>query len=219
MTGLKQPLETFKKAAKQLAKGVGVGDPHACERAARVLRDFSQPTFGATRALHVVAVEHGFPSWSELTRAPAAELYKALTKARRNRKFDRPTQERVREILRAHGVQIGEDVLCRPVHLLSIFPITGGGSATLSVAQEIAWDNARRRPWAIDLGHFQGGLSETQAAQLKNALDDEGIPFWERRGMSRYWMALKAPLALPREFDEIRETFGDPTSAIGAEEP
>ena len=214
MTILKQPLETFKKAAKQLAKGVARGDAEAQERASRVFRDFSPPEFGAMRALHVVAVEHGFASWEALTRTSAAELYSAITRSRGNRRYDRPTQERVREILRDHVSGIAEDVLSKPLHLLSIFPITGGGSATLSVAEEVARDNARRRPWGIDLGHYQGGLSESQAAQIMEVLRVEGIPFWQKRGMAHYWMALEAPLALSGAYDEICATFGKPTPEL-----
>lgn len=216
MTGLKQPLETFKKAARQLLKKVRVGDADACERATRSLRGFSPADFGLMQALHVVAVEHGFRGWSELTETPASELYKAISMARKNRRFDGPTQERVRQILRDGGAVIAGDVLSKPIHLLSIFPITGGGSATLSVAREIARDNARRRPWAFDLGHYQGGLTEEQAGRIRAVLQEEGIPFWERRWINRYWTALEAPSALPEAYEEICTTFGKPTSDTAA---
>lgn len=213
MTDLKKPLEFFKKSAKALVKSAREGDEAAWERARRVIRDFSAPDFRLMQAQHVVAVEFGYTSWGKLRDAPAAELYRAITKVRKARRLDLPTQERVREILRFHQVDIPEDALKRPIHVLSIFPITGGISASLAVARAIARENAQKRPWAIDLGHFQGGLSEAQAAQVKATCQDEGIPFWEKRSMARYRTALKAPIALSRSYREICEAFGEPIQA------
>lgn len=217
MTVLKQPLSYFSKCAKSLERAVLKGDLDALGRVRKIFRDVSAENFALMRAQHVVAVEHGFKDWGELRQTGPAELYKAITQVKGSRRFDLPTQERVREILRLNRVDIPEDVLERPMHLLSIFPITGGASASLRVAEEIARENALRRPWGIDLGHFQGGLNEHQAARVKGMCNDEGIPFWEKRWTETYWMALKAPSALPREYSEIRETFGDPVPAVPEE--
>lgn len=212
MTVLKQPLDTLRKSAKVLAAQVKLGDEEACQRAARVLRDFSQAEFGLMRALHVVAVEHGFRSWSDVTTTSAEELYSAISKVRRNRRFDLPTQERIRQILREHAVGIPEDILTRPIHILSLCPIVGGSSASLAVAQQIAHENARRRLWGIHLGHYGCVLTEGLATRLVTIFEREGIPFWKRNSLGRYWAALKTPIALPQAYKELCETFGTPTT-------
>lgn len=214
MTAQEQPIHSLKKRAKALMKAVAGGDLAACERARRVLRNFSESSFGLMKAQHVVAVEHGFPSWADVLDAPPAELYRAITKVQQNRKYDLQTQERIREILRALGADVPADVLGRPIHLLSVSPITGGSSSTLAVARRIAAENAARRAWALDLAHFQGTLSEHQAMQLMATLKDEGIPFWEERGLGSYWVALQAPQAMRKDYHRICDTFGVPVGAV-----
>jgi hypothetical protein len=200
----------LKKAAKALAKAVGEGDSDAIARAQRVHRDFSAENFGQMKALHVIATEHGFRSWGELLEAPAEDVYTAITRVRGKRRFDLQTQERIRELIRLHEIAVPNDVMQRPIHMLSVFAITGGQSATLADAVAMARENARRKMWAIDLGHYQTGGPERQALAFVESLKREGIPFWDERLGSTYWMALEAPSALPRQYQEICETFGEP---------
>lgn len=213
MTVQDQPIRSLKKRAKALAKAVAQGDSTACERARRVFRDFSESSFGLMKAQHVIAVEHGFRSWADAVEATPAELYRAITKVQQNRKYDIQTQERIREILRGLGADVPTDVLARPIHLLSVFPITGGVASSLAVARRIAAENAARRAWALDLAHFRGTLSEQQALQLMATLRDEGIPFWEEHGFGSYWQALQAPLAMREDYQRICDTFGVPVGA------
>jgi hypothetical protein len=213
MTDLNQPLGTFKKAAKALHNAVCSRDMAACVRATRVHRDFSQTMFTLMQAQHVVAVECGFESWRALRRAPASELYLAIARFRGKRRLDHLAQARVREILRAVAAPIPEVVLVRPIHLISLFPIAGGVSATLAVAQRIADENARRKRWAIDLGHSSFGISQEQAARIKTAFEVERIPFWTRSRMGHYWLALRVPGAHSGAYQEVCATFGDPEAA------
>ncbi len=112
--------------------------------------------------------------------------------------------------MREIGADVPADVLAKPIHLLSIFPITGGRSASLAVARRIAAENAARRDWALDLAHCQAGLREHQAILLMDTLTDEGIPFWKERDGGTYWLALTVPKAMPQHYQKVCDTFGVP---------
>lgn len=122
----------------------------------------------------------------------------------KRRKFDLRTQERLREILRLVHLAIDEDILRRPIHLLSLYPIPGGESGKAAA------------PWGIDLGHHQLALEEHQALRIKQICRKEGIPFWEWRPMNAQFV-LARPYAFRDQFDEICETFGVPVPPVTEE--
>lgn len=214
MTGLNQPLGYFRKSAKTLLGAVKNGDSLAEERARRVFRD-TEP-FTLMRAQHVVAVEHGFECWADLQNTDAAKLYAAITHSQNRRRFDLPTQERLREIFRLVRINISDDILRRPIHVLSLYAITGGIGASAELALAEAMRNGERRPWGLDIGHFQLMVEEEQALRIRQMCCEEGIPFWERRWMNAH-LALTMPGAFRGEYNEICETFGVPTPAIPEE--
>jgi type III secretion system FlhB-like substrate exporter len=115
------------------------------------------------------------------------------------------------------GVDIREEVLQRPIHVLSISAITGGMGASAEKALEEARRNARDRPWEIDIGSFQRMVEEHQAMRIMEMCRQEGIPFWERRWLNAH-LALTLPDALPREYQEICEIFGVPVPAVTDEQ-
>jgi len=127
------------------------------------------------------------------------------------RKLDSQTQERLREIIRANNVEIPSNILTKPFHVLSLYPITGAVGALLDRTQGQANRNAQERPWVIDIGSYHGGLSENQAERIRRACEEEGIPFWGKQ-----WMApsvhqiLVNPEIYAAQYAEISETFGTP---------
>lgn len=213
MTAHEQPLRFLKKQAKALSKSVANGDEAALSRARQALRHLPKPELSLMKAQHVIAVEYGFKSWDACCQASAAELYKMITKTHKRRRFDVQTQARIREILREQQVRIPPESLCRPIHAFSIYPIIGGASSTLQAAIEMANENARRREWGIDLVHYSIAVSEHQAQAIISAFESEGIPFWRKQDLKSYWYALKVPHALPRAYEEICATFGEPVAA------
>ena len=60
-------------------------------------------------------------------------------------------------------------------HALALYPIRGGSSASLQVAQRQARENAARQNWVLDLGHRAVSLPREQGEAFKRKLDDEGI--------------------------------------------
>ena len=66
-------VEYHRKAAKALVRAHSAGDAAAHTRAETVVGTRAQARFLLSDALHVVAVEHGYRSWPELTRAAVDE--------------------------------------------------------------------------------------------------------------------------------------------------
>jgi hypothetical protein len=131
------------------------------------------------------------------------------------RKFDLQTQERVRELIRCNNVAIPPDILKQPFHVLSIYPITGAVGVISQHVQRQAEENARRRPWVIDIGTYHGGLDENQSERIRQACQEEGIPFWDKQWMSpSAYQVLHNPLAFHEQHREICEKFGTPVPAI-----
>ena len=137
MTGLNQPLGYFKKSAKALLAAVRSRDAAAEERI-RVLRDTPPEELTLMKAQHVIALEHGFPGWAKLLETEAASLYAAISRFEGRRRFDPPTQERVRELVRSLRIDIPEESLRKPIHVLSIYAITGGVGASAEKVLETA---------------------------------------------------------------------------------
>ncbi len=86
MTEISLPTEYFTKRAKALKKQVLAAEPGACARVRNVFADAKNKPdgelatdFGQMRALHVVAVEHGFESWEALSKASPVEARLAIT--------------------------------------------------------------------------------------------------------------------------------------------
>ncbi len=77
MTNLTRPIGYFKKEAKSLLKQVKLQDSGALKRITQVLKSSEDITL--MRAQHVVAVEHGFSKWEDLTRSSSVELHLAIT--------------------------------------------------------------------------------------------------------------------------------------------
>lgn len=215
MTGLNQPLGYFKKSAKTLLAAVRNGEAEA-EARIRVLRDTAPADLTLMKAQHVIAVEHGFVSWSKLLEADAANLYAAISRSQNRRRFDLPTQERVRELIRSLDIAIPEESLRKPIHVLSIYAITGGVGASAEKALEMARRNARERPWGVDVGSYQRMVSEQQALRLIETCREEGIPFWQRAWLNAH-EALQMPEVFAREFGEICEYFGVPVPAANTD--
>lgn len=129
------------------------------------------------------------------------------------KKLDVDTQERLREILRLTNVQIPPECLAKPIHVLSLYPITGGVGASPAQVQRQAERNAQTRPWGIDIGTYRGGLDETQAVRIKRTCEEEGIPFWDKQWTGLHQI-LKNPMLFPEQYQEICETFGTPVPAV-----
>jgi len=208
---LNQPIEYFKKSAKSLLASVKSGDTDAEERV-RAIRGTSPCALTLMKAQHVIAVEFGFASWSKLLEADSAELYAVISRREKRRKFDMPTQRRVRELIRKLRIGILDEVLNGSIHILSIYPISGGVSASYKVAAATARRNAVERPWGIDIGSYQCMVTEAQARQLIAMCENEGIPFWQRRWFHAH-KVLRSPRAFSREYSEICEQFGAPVTA------
>lgn len=202
MTGLNQPLGYFKKSAKALLDAARSGD-FAAEERIRAIRDTSPAAMTLMKAQHVVAVEYGFASWSKLLEAEAHTLYAAISRCKGRRKFDQPTQERVRQLIRLLRIEIPEEPLRKPIHILSIY----------AVAEDRPSGNALERPWGVDIGNYQRMVSERQAHRLMEMCRDEGIPFWQRGWLNAH-VALQMPDIYPDEYGEICEQFGVPVPAI-----
>jgi hypothetical protein len=218
MTGLDKPLGYFRKSAKALLGAVRSGDMVAQLRACIAFRDADAASFTLMQAEHVVAVEHGFECWADLHKTDAADLYAAISRRRNRRKYDLPTQERLRQIFTLVGLNIPKETLRQPIHFLSLFPITGGIGASAELAMAQAKRNAERRAWDLDIGHFGLMVEEHQALRIKEICSEEGIPFWERRCTDAY-LALTMPDAFRGEYDEICKTFGVPVPAFADNEP
>jgi hypothetical protein len=208
MTGLNQPLGYFRKCAKVLLGAAKNGDTAAAERVGAVLNS-SRAELTLMQAQHVVAVEHGFASWSILLEAEPHRLYAAISRHEKRRRFDLPTQERVRELIRMLGIEIPEEALRKPIHVLSIYAITGAVGVIPEKVAEMARRNALERPWGVDIGNFQRLVQEQQALRLMEMCRDEGIPFWQRGWLNAH-LALRMPEVHPREYEEICEYFGAP---------
>jgi hypothetical protein len=89
MTELSVPIDHFKKSAKALLEGVRRAESGACRSARSVFSDYRNKAdaalaseFTLMQAQHVVAVEHGFVKWQDLTQASATELRLAITMAK-----------------------------------------------------------------------------------------------------------------------------------------
>jgi hypothetical protein len=66
-------LEWYRKNAKSLVRTFRAGDPKAIARAEAVLGGRARERFALSDAQHVVAVEQGHRSWTELVKAPPHE--------------------------------------------------------------------------------------------------------------------------------------------------
>lgn len=86
---MSDPIEHLKKLAKGLVKKAEAADPKACEQARTIYgdyRDLSDAELGQKltlgRAQHIVAVEHGFPSWEVLAQSKPMVIRLAITLVR-----------------------------------------------------------------------------------------------------------------------------------------
>jgi hypothetical protein len=81
-------LERCRKDAKTLLRAFRAGDGQAIARAEAVLGERARERFQLSDAQHVVAVEHGYRSWPELTRAGTGLDAALVAAARDGREAD-----------------------------------------------------------------------------------------------------------------------------------
>lgn len=213
---LNKPIIALKKEAKALLRDITNGDRDALVRVAAVHTFVGKARpITLMNAQHVIAKEYGFEKWDAVSGATDDQLRCAIAAKRGDRKYNLATQERIRVIFRELGIDFSEEALRQPIHVLAFWRISGGYSADPYVAAQIARDNELANRWAVDVAHYQTGMSDEQARALKERLDAEKIPYWNRRrNLGAIYQYLKHPSVMPsRMREEIREKFGDPVVA------
>lgn len=112
-------LEHYRKEAKRLRRAFDAGDPEALSRADRSLGERARTRFLLTDAQYVIAVELGYRSWPELTRAvklataqrPAgrADQVRSETVIDTGLEYRPGDPVRVRVVRREHRVSVTDD--------------------------------------------------------------------------------------------------------------
>ena len=123
--------------------------------------------------------------------------------------MDVNTQQLLRTILRENRVDIPEEALRKPISAFAVYPVSTPVGVDFGKVMEKSRQIILQEPWAFDIGNYRGGVDKGQAARIKEACRDQGIPFWEKESVWIY-ETLRHPDLFPDRYREICEFFGTP---------